>query len=306
MKPGFYEMSDEQYHADPWGKDNPGMSASLAKAVMSKSLQNAWAMSPHCDGAEPFKPNEAMMFGKCVHALVFGGEKIVEIDADNYKTKAARELRDDANEQGQIPILKKNMDGLETCAELVKRRFDQLYDGEYISEQVALWRCDGFDGEPTGPRRAKRDSRSIDRPVIVDLKTTQASISFDACQRRIFGDGLHIQAAAYIEAEETLNPQFKGKTQFYFQWIEQKYPYALSEPILMDETGLELGRDQWHFAGRLWDEGVKKHNFIEPFNGIARKALPPAFAFYAWEDTKARYARMEQGNRYIPEPQEIR
>ena len=305
MKPGFYEMADSEYFADPWGEENPSLSASMAKTIMAKSIQNAWSQSPHCPEHVPFKPNAAMEFGKAVHALVFGGENVVVIDAPDYRTKAAKEQRDAANALGQIPLLEKRADGMRVCAELVKRRFDGLYDGPYIPEQVLLWAADGFDGEPEGPRRAKIDTRGKDNPIIVDLKTTQASISFDACQKRIFSDKLHIQAAAYREALETLKPEWKGRVQFYFQWIEQQAPYTLSEPIFMDETGLELGLEQWHFAGRIWDNAVKTQNFLPPYNGVPRKALPPAFAFYSWEDTQARFANMERGEQFMPKEQEI-
>ena len=88
MKSGFYEMADGEYFADPWGAENPSLSASMAKTIMAKSIQNAWSQSPHCPQYVPFKPNAAMEFGKAVHALVFGGENVVIIDAPDYRTKA--------------------------------------------------------------------------------------------------------------------------------------------------------------------------------------------------------------------------
>lgn len=296
MSPGLYEMADKEYFADPWGAETPSLSASIAKTILGRSLQNAWVQSPHCPAHQPIRPNEAMEFGKAVHALVFGGEKVVVIDAPDFRTKDARAKRDEANAAGLIPLLKKRVEELETCAQLVKRRFDNLYDGPYIAEQVALWQLDGRDGEPTGPRRAKIDSRGDGIPVIVDLKTTKASISFDACQKRIFSDSLHIQAAAYIEALETLMPHWRGRVQFYFQWVEQSFPYAMSEPIFLDGTVIDLGREQWHFAGQLWDQAVAKNAFVDPYNGIARKALPPIWAVTQWEDTRARYQYMGESS----------
>ena len=295
MTPGFYDMPDAEYHADPWGPDNPSLSSSIARTVLSKSLANAWAQCPHSPAFEPVKPKAPWDFGKAVHSLVFGGEDIVIVKHDNFKTKAAQEIRDRAHKEGKMPILSKDMEGLEVCAEMLGRRFEQLYDGPYIPEQAMFWCADGQDGEPTGPRRCKMDTRGDGIPVIVDAKTTQASIAFEACEKRIQSDGLAIQAAAYIEALETLMPHWRGRVQFYFQWIEQKHPFALSEPIYLDGGLLEVGREQWHFAGRVWDEAMQTQDFTR-LNRLPRKALPAVWWLQKWEDTKAHYLHLEESN----------
>jgi hypothetical protein len=72
--------------------------------------------------------------------------------------------------------------------------------------------------------------------LIVDYKTTEGAVDAHACERRIADMGLQIQAAAYIDAVETLSPELQGRVRFIFQWQEQKPPYALSSPIEMSEA----------------------------------------------------------------------
>ncbi len=284
---GWHDMSEDKYHSDPCPE--PALSASCAKTVINQSLLHAWSQHAKNPDAEPFTPSKAMDVGKAVHAAVFGGAKIRVIDAQDkdgnavqsFQTKAAREQRQEAWNNGLIPMLEKDLPTIEAMAEVCAERFKNLYGGPFHAERVAIWRCP----RTGGWRKAMLDSSAMAAPIIVDLKTTQATIDDDSCIRRIFSDGLHIQAAAYEEAMEVLNPEWQGRVQFVFQWQEQKAPYAMSRPVEMDEAGMDLGRQQWRAAGALWDAAVKAGKF--PGYGITpTPASPPLWAVSAWETRK--------------------
>jgi hypothetical protein len=277
---GWHDMDEATYHADPC--PTPSLSATCAKLVIGKTLLHAWHTHPRNPKAEPFTPTLAMQMGKAVHAAVFGGAAIAVIEADSFRTKDAKQERDQAIAEGLIPMLAKDLPQIEAMADICRERFKNLYGGPYHAERVAIWKCP----RTGGWRRAMLDTSAITAPIIVDLKTTGADIDDESCNRRIFNDGLHIQAAAYEEAMETLNPEWAGRVRFYFQWQEQNAPYAMSRPFEMDEAGMELGRQQWRAAGALWDAATQRGQYpghpIEP-----TYASPPLYALTNWETQKA-------------------
>lgn len=246
----------------------------------------------------PWEPSEAREIGKAVHAAVFGGAKLHIIQAvhektgkpvTDFKTKAAKDERDFAVSQGLIPMLQSKLETIETMAEIARDRFDGLYGGEYHAERVAIWECP----RTGGWRRGMLDSSAKSAPIIVDFKTTKAEVDDQSCIKRIFDHGMHIQAAAYEEAMECLNPEWAGRVRFFFQWQEQQPPYALSRPIEMKEAAMTLGREQWRAAGPLWDAAVKRNHF-PGYGDLPVEAHPKPWTLSSWQE------RMETDNRLIP------
>lgn len=276
IEPGWHDMPEHIYHKDPC--PTPSLSSSCAKTVINRTLMHAWHEHPRSPNANPFKPSKAMEIGKAVHAAVFGGASLFIIDASDYKTKAAQQQRDAATASGLIPILQKDLPRIEQMAAIAKLRFDELYDGSYHAERVAIWQCP----RSGGWRRGMLDTSAKAAPIIVDFKTTEADVDDESCIRRIFDQGLHIQAAAYEEAMSVLAPEWAGRVRFLFQWQEQSAPFALSRPIEMSEAAMTLGREQWAIAGALWDKAVKTQKF--PGYGFTpAEATPPPWELNKWE-----------------------
>src|ERR1019366_772229 len=105
---GFFDIPSDVYHADPC--IFPSLSSGIAKNILRSPL-HAQAKHPRLrlthDPLED-ESSSAMKLGSLIHALVLGnGPDFAVIDADDYRTKAARELRDTALEDGFIPILAK-------------------------------------------------------------------------------------------------------------------------------------------------------------------------------------------------------
>jgi len=74
-----------------------------------------------------------------------------------------------------------------------------------------------------GWRKARPDTLRSDQTLIVDYKTTEGPVDALTCERRIADMGLQIQAAAYVDAAESLDPGLRGRVRFIFRWQEQKY-----------------------------------------------------------------------------------
>ena len=273
---GWHDIPEADYHGDPC--PTPSLSSHVAINVIAKSLAHAWRGHPRSPDFEPLTPTPAIERGRAAHALLFGGAELVFVTADDWRTAKAREARDDARREGKIALLEREQASLMTMSELAAARFDTLYNDAYQVEQTALWRAPGG-----GWRRSRLDSLSLDGRVIVDYKTTEGPVDAHSCERRISDQNLHIQAAAYVDAVEALHPGLAGRIRFFFQWQEQRAPFALSPPIEMSEAFLTLGREQWRAAGRLWDLAIK-HNAFPAHSSSVFVACPPPWELSRWEE----------------------
>ena len=278
---GWHDLSEEAYHADPCPA--PSLSSHTAMNIIGKSLLHAWRGHPRSPMFEPSILGTSADRGSAAHALLFGGKAIEPIAADDFRTAAAREARERARSLGRIPMLEREIEGLMLMVKPAQQRFADLHEGAYLCEQSAIWRAGDTEA---GWRRGRIDTLSPSRALIVDYKTTEAAVDALSCERRIADMGLHIQAAAYVDAVETLHPELMGRVRFVFQWQEQKAPYALSPPIDMSEAFMSLGRTQWLAAGRLWDLALK-HGAFPAYSPHPHLACPPPWELSRWEERLA-------------------
>ncbi|MEQ1608208.1 MAG: PD-(D/E)XK nuclease family protein [Hyphomonadaceae bacterium] len=286
--PGWHDLAEEAYHADPCPA--PSLSSHVAMTIIGKSLLHAWRGHPKSPLFEASVMGAAADRGSAAHALLFGGKAIEAIVADDFRTAAARDARDKARAAGRIPMLSKDIEGLTAMIEPARQRFLDLHGGAFLCEQSAVWR--GQDPE-AGWRRARIDTVSTSRALIVDYKTTEGAVDALSCERRVADMGLQIQAAAYVDAVEALHPELMGRVKFIFQWQEQKAPYALSPPIEMSEAFLSLGRAQWKAACHLWDKALR-HNAFPGYSYYPYLACPPPWELSRWEERQLTDANLAE------------
>ena len=287
--PGWHDIPEEAYHADPCPQ--PSLSSHVAMTLISKSLMHAWRSHPKSPLFEPSVMGAAADRGSAAHTLLFGGKAIEAIVADDFRTAAARDARDKARAAGRIPMLSKDIEGLTTMIGPARERFHDLHGGAYLCEQTAIWRDTTSPG--AGWRRSRIDTLSTSRTLIVDYKTTEAAVDAHSCERRIADMGLHIQAATYVDAVESLHPELAGRVKFIFQWQEQKPPYALSPPIEMSEAFLSLGRAQWKAACHLWDKALL-HGAFPAYSPHPYLACPPPWELTRWEERQLTDPTLEE------------
>lgn len=265
----FRTMSAADYHADKIG-DQPTLSASLGRVLISQSPFHAWLRHPKMGGVRERSTSEQNN-GTLLHALVLGEgrEDIVVIDADNFRTKAAQELRDAASDAGKVPILKKDMAQAERSAAAVISAIEDagLHLGG-VSEQVAVWE------EETGSGliqcRARMDhtdlgtpNMPVDTPFILDLKTTSLGTDPESAAATIAKSGYDLQRAAYLSAVERIRPDLAGRIRFVWVFVEE-LPFGSPFPVLvsMYEAGgsmRELGKQKWFRACEKWGECWSRH-----------------------------------------------
>lgn len=220
------------YHADPCPV--PSLSSGIARMLVERSPRHAWAAHLRLNTMqEPETVTPAMEEGTLLHALILGtAQEIVEVDADDWRGKAAQAERAEARGRGAIAVLGWRMAELERCASAFR---EQLADHECAGaltagqpEATLVWR-DGVDW-----CRARADWLPDDpRAPLYDLKTTAGSADPDTWERAL-RDKYAFQAAWYLRGARALGLRPAGMV---FLVVETAAPHGLCafqpDPSLM-------------------------------------------------------------------------
>lgn len=280
-KPGVYDLRPEVYHADPVAGGS--LSATGARKLLPPSCPakyKAWA-----DGGVDQR-SAARELGSAAHATLLGiGDPIVVVDAEDWRTKAARAERDEAYAAGAVPLLAADHELVVAMAEALHRH---PVAGALIrpdtgkAEQTLIWQ-----DQVTGVwRRALLDWLPHPTPsphivgtrlIISDYKTTHcADPSYLA--KAMFDFGYYQQADWYIAGAEALN--LADEIHFLMICQEKEPPYLVTvvEP---DFLALQRGRMRNRKALDLFREcsasGVWPGYGVWPTysNEVIPLALPP-------------------------------
>lgn len=112
MSAVLYDMPPEEYHA------HPALSSSAIRRLMPPSVP---ALFRYWQTHE-MPTTRSMDKGSIAHTYVLTeGEVVGEVDAPDYRTKAAREERDAVRASGRIPLLKHEHDTVKAMAAEIRR-----------------------------------------------------------------------------------------------------------------------------------------------------------------------------------------
>lgn len=238
------------YHADPC--ERPSLSSHIASVVVSKSPGHAALMHPRLGGRH-FESNEAMDTGSILHGLLLGGgQELVEVDAKDWRTNAAKEAREKATAEGKIAILKDKIARIQSAAEQVKKHLPiDLVTAS--TEVTAIWNSGCTSGPYSGtPCRCRIDALMPDW-WIWDLKFVEdATVS--SADRNIASSNYHLQAAANIDAIESLVPEQAGRVHFGLCFVEWENPAIGIKLVEISGQLLDVGQQRWKRAKRIWGE----------------------------------------------------
>lgn len=253
-------MDPEEYHRDPCPV--PALSSSIAHELLERSPLHAFTRHPRLGGI-PRKATKEMNAGTLAHALLLdaGKERIEIIDAEDFRTKAARELRDIAIEAGKTPVLAHAYAGAEEIAETLKQRFADfgiVLGGE--SEMAAFWVETTPDGIAVQCRGQQDHIVELDGGLVVyDLKSSRSAHPV-SCQRHIDSYDYAVQRAAYVSALSKLRPEFAGRIDFVFVFFELEPPFAVT-PTRINGEFRSLGECRWNRAVDLWGRCLRENRW---------------------------------------------
>jgi hypothetical protein len=271
------EMNAEAYHADPCPE--PSLSSSIAKILLTQSPLHAWLAHPRLN--PKYRPREDSRFdlGSAAHALLLeGDDRMVVVDAHDWRTKAAQEQRDAARLAGKHPILRHQFYDV-TAMVAEARKFIESTELAGIfqrgkPELTATW----TDGEIHC--RARFDWLTDDRRVVLDYKSTE-SAEPNQFIRQIARMGYDVQASFYtIAVEETcqVTPEFV----FLAQEIEAPYACSL---VGLSNAYKEIGRAKVGGAMDRWARCMSSGKWPAYSNQIAY-AEPNAYQIADMESGK--------------------
>ncbi len=248
MKPIILkDMPGTDYHSQA-GEKTPLFSYSVAKTLLGKSPQHAYLQHPLL-GNEPRKPTAAMDKGSIIHGLLLGGGPEIEIiQADNFRTKVAQELKAMAYEENKIPILQKDMDTIDEAVENIKEQILGLapyFFDDHDSELSIRWEMDN--GVET---QSRFDWIQPETGRIIDLKSC-SDANPKVLDRKIIDFGYDIQEALYLQCANKTWPEVAGRFTWEFIFVELESPYMVSV-VETDSSMSWLGESKVRRASDKW------------------------------------------------------
>lgn len=251
-------MPAADYHA------MPQLSCSLAKILIAQSPLHAWTASPVLNPNYRPEEKEAFDIGSAAHALLLEGEdRMVVVEADDWRTKAAKEGRDAARAAGKHPILARKYQDVQRMRDAAVLAIAKCSDLSGITladgrvEHVVTWTERGVEC------RARIDFLANGELVILDYKSTTDATP-RAFSKQIARMGYHYQDEFYSRGVKAV---YGRRPKFVFLAQETTAPYACSfhgcAPSL-----LAIAEQDVDYAVKVWGECLKSGTWPAHSNRI--------------------------------------
>lgn len=229
-QPGRYDLPEADYHADPMRHLGGSLSSTVARKLLPPSCP---ALARHA--ADHPEHKDCYDLGSVVHKLILGsGCPIVEVPADTWTTKAAKEARAAAREQGAVALLSKDLARAQAMRDAVHA--DPLAHALLTlpgkPEQTLIWReTDDVWGRAMLDRWPDPDA-SPGCPIVVDLKKTAKGLDDASLSKTVWDYGYHAQADWYSRGYRAVH----GVTpDFMFVFVQDVPPHLVRVFPLDDE-----------------------------------------------------------------------
>lgn len=271
---GAFRIAEKDYHADPC--PSPSQSRSIAKMLISAAPAKAWWAHPQLNPEwRPDPGTKRTALGSACHCKLSGVDEdsIVEIDADSYRTNAAKAARDDAYANGQTPLLSRDIERAEKIVAAARRQLREEQDLDIYASNEGDAEIVVAVETLTGWKRIKIDWWSGDRIVVIDYKTIDGSVALAPFSRRASQMDYDFQDAFYTNTIAEAFPFLAGRTRFVFVAQEIDPPYLLAARELA-ESDRTVAMRKVVEADRIWFECTESGKWPGYTNGIERFTMP--------------------------------
>lgn len=225
MTPGVHDIPAAEYHADPC--PSPSLSASIVQTLNEQSPAHAKTAHPRLNPNAKSDEGTELDLGAAGHALLFEGQnRIVEVSANDWRTKVAQEARDTARAEGKHPILTHKVPALYAMVDAARRKWNECDDLKGFrlengkSEQTIIWQEDGL------WMRCKPDYMATNRRLIVDGKFTKTSAHPAAFCNQIERMGYDSRGSFYLRGNAATGGFPDAKYVYLIQEITPPYATA--------------------------------------------------------------------------------
>lgn len=254
----------------------PSLNSSVAHVMVERSAAHGWYKHPRL-GGKGHEERGDFDKGTAVHAALLEGLDVVEVlDFPDWRTKLAREARDEARANGKIPLLKEDAGAVKHMVHVALQAIAASPDlkglGELVPEQTILWQG------PTGSYlRCRPDWVTKDRAICLSYKTTTNAEPVKFC-RTLFDLGYDMQGAFELSGlrDHDVANGFANRNQEKYVWIAQETtaPYAVSL-IGMGPEVEEYAYGRMEEAERLWAACLKAGKWPSYSSRILYPETPP-------------------------------
>lgn len=273
---GVHEIPAEEYHSDLLDPKRPSFSKSIAHTLLTSSPAHAKAKHPRLNPGYQAQDEERFDIGTACHALMLEGRNAVQvINADDWRTKIAKEQRDEARIAGRIPLLEKHWMACQDMVAATREQLDAIEIDPPLfvngrAEQTIVWDEDGV------LCRARADWLHDNATACDDYKTTSRSAHPEAWSRALYSIGADLQHALYcrgIKAVTGKEPAFRFVVQETFA------PYALSV-IQLTPAVVALANEKLNTALEIWKRCLETNVWPAYPQRVCWAELPP------WEEAR--------------------
>ncbi len=271
MNNGIYDMPMPQYLS------LPAFSGSLAQRLISESPYHAWVNSPYNPDCKP-DYSKAADIGSYAHAMLLEGglKALCIINADDWRTKAAKEERDNARFSGLLPILVGKVEEVERMVEAAKKYISQSELAGILDkgkpEQTLIMKCDNI------LLKCRPDWLTTDGEICLSYKTTTGSANPEKWIRAQLPQ-YTVGMALYEHVVESL----LGSVNRVVHLVqEQSAPYACSLIALSNEAR-NLSQRKLEHALNVWERCIKTQTF-DAYPTKICYAETPAYELMQWEE----------------------
>ena len=277
-KAGIYNIALTDYINDP--APEPSLNASIAHTLLTQTPAHARMAHPRLSPQQEREESSRLDLGTIAHGLLLEGDdsRVVVIEAEDWRTKAAKEERAAARIEGKVPILVHDFDIVSEMVEAAQRTIanSEIADDfeAAIPEQTLIWQEAGI------WLRCRPDKATPDWRVVFDYKTC-AGTAHPAVwgKSSMVRYGYDIQAAINLRGVKALTKA--KRTTFVFLVQEIEPPYVLSIVSLSPEW-LQLADDKLRVAMSIW-QGCTRKNEWPGYPSRIAYVDPPAFASMDWD-----------------------
>ena len=267
-------MTFEEYLDDP--APTPSISSSIVRDLLDTAPRAVWENSRRLNPNYEEEDKHIFDLGKAAHMQwLGGGDPIVVIAEDSFRTKAAKEEKAQAYADGFTPILEKEMDRVHDMADAAEEYFSMHPDtGPPIArakpEVSIFWR------EAAVACRARPDLFALpsdlgDPSVIIHYKTTGTTIHPKGMSRFASNQGWDMTAAHYHAAGLAVT----GKNPIQYFAIQENFPPYLCLVCALDDQFVATAEMRRSRALHIWARCLNENNWPGHIDRTVLISSPP-------------------------------
>jgi len=260
----------KEYHAK---KATPqDTSGPVSKSLLWQFGKSPWKWAHQVES----QPTAAMNLGSVVHAITLEPDKTADVfvvsEYDSFRTKEAREWRDQKAAEGLIVLSEKDYLAAAAMAHRATEELHRALDGDHVGYQVEQEVTGSINGVDVC---GLIDVVPDDGATLWDLKTCSAIGDERSLQRTVFDFGYHVQAALYCDL---ISAETESEPSFGFIFVETSVPYETTH-IILDRDCILAGRAKYMELINRWAQLRDKP--LDEWPGSVERGIvmePPSWA----------------------------